>query len=310
MRVTLALAALLLAGALAGCTGGGGDKAPTVAAPAEPTALAPWWQVGEGWTIAFEREGQRDRVTTLVMFANNTFGDPPHFWLGVPDRDEAMSHVFFDDNIFLGRIHWEYLAPHERGRHSDMYSWPLTDGKVFDAHAFDRDWSNVVATARADGGFDIEGDSDLGARISYDYDPETRWFSRLEVVDEDGNVELTAGVTGHATGNHGTFYFLRGRDFLDADGGTTGQEEPFEVGEKVASIAFLLDVTAGPGSRVEFLAPDGTVFHSENLLTGGTSDKIVEIPREPPQGAWKLRYIGSVTGEIKVRGILEYKATI
>ena len=295
-----------------GPTPGGNGTDPTT--PAAPTRLlAPWWEVGDSWTIEFELAGHPARTTTLVNFANNTFGDPPHFWLGVRDRGEALDHVFFDDDPFLGRIHWEILAPHEKGMHSAMYAWPLEDGSRWTSPIlFGKEDLSVEATRRGDGGFDVRGEARAdGADFEYDYDPAVKWFRHLRIAEPDGRLALDATVTQHGTDEHGTFYFLRGRDYLDADGGTTGTEDRFTVVEEGAtSIAFLLDIqTQGPAA-LEFVDPGGMVFHRETLPLGGASDKVVEVARPPPPGEWRLRYVGTVTGEILVRGIIEYKATI
>ena len=317
MRPTAAFlvaAALLLAGCM-GSSGPGAGSGNEGNGDAAPTAhQAPWWNVGESWTVSFKRADGQARTTTLVNFANNTFGDPDHFWLGVADRQEALRHVFFDDNPFLGRIHWILLAPHEKGMHSSMYSWPLgEDGRWTSPLLLGKEDLSVEVTGVENGRVLIEGEARKdGSRFEYDYDPQTRWFRHLVVTEADGSTYLDATVTDHKpSGAKGTFYFLRGRDYLDSAGGSTGKEEPFTVSEEGAtSIAFLLDIqTAGP-STLEFIDPTGAVVHREALALGGTADKVVEITKKPTPGSWKLRYLGTVTGTVKVRGVIEYKATL
>lgn len=311
--VSLVAAALLLAGCMGGGGGAGDGGAPgTDDGPAKLSP--PWWNVGESWTITFKGADGKARTTTLVNFANNSFDDPSHFWLGVSNRDEALRHVFFDDNPFLGRIHWVILAPHEKGMHSSMYEWPLGEGSRWTSPILlGKEDISVEAAPAADGRVLVEGEARAdGARFEYDYDPQTRWFRHMLITEADGSPYLDATVTDHKlSGAKGTFHFLRGRDYLDATGGTTGKEEPFTVADEGASsIAFLLDIqTTGP-SALEFIDPTGAVIHRETLALGGTADKVVEIPKTPNPGSWKLRYVGSVTGEIKVRGVIEYKTTL
>lgn len=309
--------ALLLVLAFVGSSGcfGGQDGAPADNGDAGEAALqAPWWTVGESWTIEFEQGGKPARTVKMVNFANDTFGDPEHFWLGVADRDDALDHVFFDNNPFLGRIHWQILAPHEKGMHSAMYVWPLEDGEGWTSPIlFGHKDLSVLAARRDDGTYQIEGEArEDGARFAYDYDPATRWFRELSITDEAGAVELRARVVDHAdAGERGTYHFLRGRDYLDADGGTTGEEETFMVEEEGAtSIAFLLNVRTTSLASIEFVDPAGRTIHRETLPIGGTSDRVVEIKSQPTPGEWKLRYVGSVTGTVLVRGVIEYKATI
>lgn len=306
----LCLAALLTPGCFTDGDDGNDGGTPPVAAALQ----APWWEVGDAWTIEFEQAGQPARASTLVNFANDSPADPPHFWLGVRDRQEALDHVFFDNNPFLGRIHWEILAPHEKGMHSAMYDWPLEDGHRWTSPIlFGKEDLAVEAERRADGTFAVTGEARKdGADFAYDYDPAVEWFRTLAVTEPDGRVALRATVTDHRQGESGTFYFLRGRDYLDSKGGSTGAEETFAVKEEgVTSIAFLLDVQAsGPVAAIEFVSPNGEVFHRETLPLGQTADKVVEVAKKPPAGDWKLRYVGTVSGTILVRGIIEYKATI
>lgn len=306
---------LVLALLATGCLGGGTDPGDDGGTPPPPATLqAPWWSIGDAWVVAFEQAGQPARSTTLVNFANNTFNDPPHFWLGVRDRGEALDHVFFENNPFLGRIHWEMLAPHEKGMHSAMYAWPLEDGHRWTSPIlFGKEDLALEATRRDDGTFAVAGEARKdGADFAYDYDPATRWFRALTITEPDGSARLRATVEEHRGGEKGTFYFLRGRDYHASDGGATGEEEKFTVKEEGAtSIAFLLDVQAqGPVAAIEFVDPAGQVFHRETLPLGQTADKVVEVSKKPPAGEWRLRYVGAVGGTILVRGVIEYKASI
>lgn len=306
------LTLLVLTLLLAGCSEPD-DANDTPPADAPLRLEAPWWTVGESWTIRWKMGDGETRTSTLVNFANGTFNDPDHFWLGVASRDEAMRHVFFDDNPFLGRIHWVLLAPHEKGMHSAMYQWPLEDGKRWTSPLLLGRHELSVQAREEDGRFVITGEAARdGSRFEYDYDPQTRWFRDLRITSEDGRVALEATVVDHRDGGaKGAYHFLRGRDYLDSAGGATGKEEPFTVKEEGAtSIAFLMNVQTNGPSALEFIDPAGAVVHRETLPLGGAADKIVEIKKAPAPGAWKLRYVGAVTGEVKVRGVIEYKATL
>lgn len=306
-------ALVLLAVLLAGCAG----EPPPNAPPDEggPGALLPpWWNLGESWTISFEQAGRPPRTTTLVNFANDSFGDPTHFWLGTRDRNEALRHVFFDDNPFLGRIHWEILAPHEKGMHSAMYSWPLEDGTTWTSPIlFGRE--DILAQARRtpEGRLVVDAEARAdGSRLVYDYDPDVRWFRELAITDAAGATALRARVTDHSeSGARGTYHFLRGRDCVGAlDGGRTGESDTCTMAPDGQTLAFLLDVrTSGPAS-IELVAPNGTAVHRETLPLGGASDKVVEVKAPATAGEWRIRYLGSVTGTLVVRGVVEYKATL
>jgi len=313
MRV---LATLLVVVTLtAGCFGGtNGDDPPDTRVDVA-SAEAPWWQLGESWTIRFSENGASPRTTTLVNFGNNTFGDPEHFWLGITDRAESLEHVFFEVNPFLGRIHWIILAPHEHGMHATMYSWPLKAGQQWNGALLGRDWTQLTTSAEEDGTFTIRGHSPAtGETISYDYDPQTHWFNELHIADASGAPVLDATVTAHATGATGTYHFLRGRDYFDtSDGLNANERAPFSVRDEGAtSIAFRVDVeVTGLPAQLEFVDPSGRVVHREQLATGRTDGQIFEILEAPAPGEWTLRNVGGrVNGDIQVRGVIEYQATL
>lgn len=318
------LLAMVLALAVAGCFGSDTPAATPAAdaevpaaeepspAPAPVRTFAPWWNIGESWTVTYQVGEQPERSVTLVNFANDTFGDPEHFWLGVADRDIALENALFRSVPFLGRIHWDALAPHEHGRHSVMYSWPLEDGATWSGGVFGEEWHELRATLREDGGFDIRGVGLDGATIRYDYDPETRWFRTLALTAGDGSNILRADVVAHALeGASGAHHFLRPRDYLDHAGGAPGDEVTFTVAEEGAtSIVFHVDGEATGPAALLFLDPEGMPAHHVAVPAGGPHQETVEVEGSPTPGEWTLQYVGTFSGDVIVRGIVEYKATL
>lgn len=313
MNARRSLVLLLLALVAAGCTGGGDDADGDGGPPAPQTGLAPWWAVGEHWTVDIERPDGSKETFKLVNFWNDS--DTSHFWLGVADRAQALDMAIHDDMPLLGRIHWNILTPHERGIHAHgMYTFPVDVGEQFGGLAFGREWSIDVTNGTQPGQFLFEGISTDRATIRYDFLPANGWFSFVEVEDRSGARQLRLDVTDHGHGAKGQHFFLRGRDYHTLEDPGGAGEQTFEVAkEEIAhkSLAVeLLGDASGP-LTVTFLDAKGALKHTEPL-TSGKVQKLVEIPGPIEVGTWTIRYAGTGTlaGTIEVVGILEYTRTI
>lgn len=322
----LAVALMLLTLALAGCTGTppppGGDGPGTGGSggrgQAPPLlAEAPWWGVGDAYTVVIERPGAAATTWRMVNFWNDT--ETAHFWLGVQDRQQAMDMALFDTNPFLGRIHHAILTPHERGMHAAMYSFPLGDGKRWNGFFFDRNWTFQVEEAALqtplgpDRGFAITGTSTGGDghAIAYDYSPKLKWFTTLRETDRSGQPVLTATVTGYDRGATGTYTFLRGRDFYAGPVLPGTHEEPFEVREEVDALAFYVQARASGPLEVQLVDPSGRVVKRVAAATGGQASLFDEVA-PATQGTWKVRYVatGAITGEVEATGLIDTTRTI
>jgi catechol 2,3-dioxygenase-like lactoylglutathione lyase family enzyme len=281
--------------------------------------VAPWWDVGDAYTVRIERPEGSPRYCPsntgswpMVTFLNDT--QTAHFWLGVADRCQAMEHALFDTNPFMGRIHWEILTPHERGMHAAMYNFPLEDGKTWGGSFFDRNWSFRADAARLetpagpDQGFRITGQSadGDGHRIAYDYSPLLKWFTALEELDGDGQLVLRATVERYAQGVSGQYVFLRGRDFYQGPQLEGARDEAFTVNEDVGSLAFYVRARAAGTLEVQLLDPSGTIRHRALAPTGGEATTFEEVS-PVPQGQWKVRYLtaGALEGTVLATGLIE-----
>lgn len=316
----LVAAVLLLALVLSGCTTpappggntGGGSK------PQPLVAQAPWWDVGDAYTVRVERPGAAATTWRMANFWNDTATS--HFWLGVTDRRLAMDMALFDTNPFMGRIHHNILTPHERGMHVAMYQFPLQDGKRWTGPFFDRNWTFSVREADLatplgpDRGFLIEGQSTGGdgVRIAFDYSPRVKWFTSLRQTDAQGSPMLAATLTAYEHGASGTYTFLRGRDFYAGPALSGTHDAPFDVREEVDSLAFYVKARSPGPLEVQLLDPSGRVVERVAAPTGGEASFFEEVT-PVPQGTWKVRYIaatGSITGIVEATGLIETSRTL
>lgn len=290
---------------------------------------APWWRVGDYWVVSLDRpaaesETSRPAPSTATYRLVNFWNDSAtaHFWLGVSDRAQALDHALFDTNPFLGRIHHEILAPHEKGMHAGMYSFPMTDDKRWQAFILGGNWQllaeeTTVATPRGnEPGFLVHGSGDRLSTITFDYVPSAQWFTSLTIRDANGLETLRAHVSEYGHGASGAFYFLRGVDLYDepaVDIGPGTREDPFTVADDFDSLAIYLKLTASGPTNVKVTDPAGTVRFERTLSPASTTT--FEEKRELPamRGTWRVATTvvsGTATEELLAVGIEENTRTI
>jgi hypothetical protein len=242
----------------------------------------------------------------LVNFHNDT----DHFWLGVRDRDQAMAMAQWDTNPFLGRIHHGSVAPHEAGQHAIMFQFPLEDSSRWQGFLLGRVW-NFEAREAQSGRFDVEGLGLQGESVRYDYDPDSRWFTRLEERDRDGKLVLQAVVTDTGEGATGEYVFLRGRDYLTYGGATGTGRATFTVDDDLTSLELHAGYRSGGAATVTFTEPDGSVAKQWTFgPSGGQVNETVEV--DPVEGTWSLDILApaGATGKIYATGIVEEKGRV
>lgn len=272
----------------------------------EPAAGSPWWEVGRYWDMTVTR-GRSTESFHLVNFHNDT----DHFWLGVQDRDQAMAMALWDTNPFLGRIHHGSIAPHEAGQHAIMYRFPLRDGAQWQGFLLGRVW-NFEAREAQSGRFDVEGLGIQGEAVTYDYDPDSQWFTRLEERDRDGKLVWQAVVTESGSGARGEYVFLRGRDYFETGGVVGTKEASFAVDDDLTSLALHAGIASTGPVSIRITEPGGELAHQWTLGPGGGSvNETVEVP-DPAAGNWDVDILATngFTGKLYVTGIIEEKGRV
>lgn len=308
---------------LAGCADrddGGGEQAP----PKSGEFLAPWWPVGSWWDVDFQRGTESPQSVHLVHFWNDSATN--HFWLGVTDRDggcpgsgcgfggSALDHALHDNNPLLGRIHWGLLTPHEKGIHANgMYSFPLRFNESFGGIMFGHTWGVIAQPGLRAGTAVLTGTATDGARIRYDYDAASMWFTYIDLKNSNGENELRVDVKSHGRNEHGVFYFLRGIDYYLGPTATGTHDEHFEVAQEtpaLQSLALEIKGRATGPLRIEVKNPSGGVEHEETLIQDPVHS-VKEID-PPTAGRWTISYIGTgnFEGTIEVVGLQQYTQTI
>lgn len=311
-----ALALVLLAPALAGCASPvveepepprDGREPPPAAppgapgnetAPRPPSVPAPVWELGDAWSYAIRSPG-RELSHELVVFR----ADGEHWWLGVENRTLALEHALRGTNPLLGRIHYDILSPHERGRHAGMYSFPLEDAKAWSGDLFGRTWQFEARWSAEQGRYLVEGASPGEARIALDYESTVEWFTGLRITSGGGE-ELALSLQGHRTGARGTFHFFRGVDIYlgpgpRGPGGEAVHVDELDVEGDFDGLGLSLRAEAQGPAAIVVLDPGYQERYRRALSAGEAVDELLELPYAA--GAWRVAYTGLANARVELR---------
>lgn len=224
----LVVAVLTVTMGLAGCAGTSPEE-PTENGPGgdedlDPPveATTPRWNLGDEWTYEIQQPGFPTTTTSLIVY-NQTAN---LYRLGVTDQKQSFIHALFDVNPFLGRIQKGNIGVFEDGKPRAMYNFPLTDGKTWTTEIFvsqhggqleaEASYNDAIETGIGQlPGYQIEATNADGFTVSYDYVPQLKWLSHLEVTLPNGTRVVEMSLEDFQANSTGTGYFVRGRGLGD-----------------------------------------------------------------------------------------------
>ncbi len=219
----LVLCVFLLVALFSGCTDPGEeasdpqDPPPETRPETEARADQPEWELGDGWRYLVDMPGQRTRTVTMIVAEDRD----DLFVVASAHEDQALDQVLYGTNPMLGRNGKDTLAPFQGGEPVEMYRFPLTDGKRWNATLFDEDMSvragfsgdiEVQPELELGGfvqGFEITARGDSGTQLHYDYVDAVGWFTSFEVQDGDGERLIRLDLIERIEDYQGPYQFYR-----------------------------------------------------------------------------------------------------
>lgn len=296
VRALPALLALVLL--LAGCIGGGSEGADGATLEGGPRALsealpglealvvaeAPAWARGDAWSIV--PEGGEGEAGTLVV----TAAESDHYVLATTD-EQAAAYDALHDISYLGRIRASDLAGHQGGQPVQFFSFPLTDGKTWQAT-----WDGLPVTLKATWnpamqtsvgihpGFAIEGRAGEEPFVKYDYVPMLKWWSHLSFANGYGfkvqrvHVDWTGDVV-----------FGEAKTLLERKEGLPNVASfTVEEGQSFVSVALAGSSQAWARALV-LVDPAGQPYRSQGpTASAGSGDVRTEERLPPTPGEWRV----------------------
>ena len=176
--LSLAISTLILATALAGCSGisgivGGSDS-----------VEVPTWEVGDWWLYTFSTPDYTDDTARLVVASISEEGGTANM-LAISSLTEARRHAVLNHNPFLGRMTHEDLAAFENGVAQAVMDFPLEEGGTWGFTLFSVEWSADVRGIS--GNYVTMGaSSGDGSKLDYVYDSDAGFLSSFIWTDATG----------------------------------------------------------------------------------------------------------------------------
>lgn len=280
-----------------------------------PDANGNPWVIGDWWTYSLKVNGENLGNTKLTYYADQDFQDgvPKHYMVGTPTREEALHHALYGENPVIGRVHRILYSPHESGAHADMFNFPLCSGNSWTTHFYGTPFTFTVT--ESGGVYTMRGTAPDGSTAMHTFDPETKWFTRIQVNRADGfTVDMQLQDTG--SGGSGPAYFLRGQkdevvDVASIGNGFTIDRAPGGDGP-YDTIGAALDFERSGTNRVELHLqnPAGEsvacVGYDGSGLAGGGETSCAEpgsiFEVDFVDGNWKLVVVQAGIGNSQVSG--------
>nr|MCS5529416.1 hypothetical protein [Candidatus Poseidoniales archaeon] len=247
--LSLAISTLILATALAGCSGisgivGGSDS-----------VEVPTWEVGDWWLYTFSTPDYTDDTARLVVASISEEGGTANM-LAISSLTEARRHAVLNHNPFLGRMTHEDLAAFENGVAQAVMDFPLEEGGTWGFTLFSVEWSADVRGIS--GNYVTMGaSSGDGSKLDYVYDSDVGFLSSFIWTDATGVEQMRMMLANSGDGHTGDVYFVRGGDLYSDIWEDTGPDieirDTFFVSDHPSDgewdeMIYFLDAECGSGS--------------------------------------------------------------
>lgn len=286
-RAGRVLMILLLVPLLSGCVDDANDP------PADPTVgpsdddprivsevTAPTWRVGDYWTY---KPTEGDDATLVVV--RETDQD---WHIGTDSEDLSFFHAR-EEVSNLGAQRKSDLAGSQGSDRVVYFQWPLTDGANWTT-TWDGVQRQVTATDNGDRTWTFEAREGDVLAVRYEYDPDARWFTKLDFLAPDGSVAF--GWTLQESGNNWTGEVLQWEletvlAFSEPNADTYNvPPKQFEVAEAVTDVWISLQVGCTTGVIIGGVHPADEPAGGRRWSEGCTSPFHLEASLGDKVGTW------------------------
>ncbi|HVL47358.1 MAG TPA: hypothetical protein VM889_02245 [Candidatus Thermoplasmatota archaeon] len=288
-RSTLSLSLLAVSLMAAGCLGGpartsgsGGGEDDVAHAPVEA------WSPGSWWSFRVLYDEAKSFDVTLVVAETH----PTHHILG-----SNVTNGFFG-LPFNGTVKRPNLEPMLGGEPWRLFDFPLEVGKTWTYALFGHEL--VARVVGVHGGiFDLEATS-FGQRImTYTYDPDAGFFSRLAIFDpgEGGAKVVEATLLDHGDAYSAGYYVTVPVRTIDARFPDTTTGASWKVDPRYERLTALMLIEGSAGEfRARLLDPFDRVQQAAQVHVYGVAYESRAVDVAP--GLWKLEVLGLGVGRL------------
>lgn len=305
--ITLSIISLFLGTIISGCLGDGFKSNSN-----EISISSPNWTKSDFWEYSV-KTSNLEVSTTMVVTINN---DATDYYVGAGSLEDAKRHAVLNHNPALGRVQMSDYSVYENNQPQKIIDFPLETSKSWSFSLYGEDEFVASVIGIENGLAEISAVSNTGARISYIFSQEARWFSYFEFNNANGETVLSMELANYGTGFTGNAYFCRGGDLYDKEFegpdlevyDTVYVNEGHERYGNWNYILYFLESNTGGSGSGELTLKDhtGTELLFETFSPGVTKNEMGSVEGNSGNWTFEIALSGDSYVRMRIAGAIQY----
>ena len=273
---------------------------------------SPNWIKSDFWEYSV-KTSNLEISTTMVVSIDN---DATDYYLGAGSLEDAKRHAVLNHNPALGRVQMSDFAVYENNEPQKLIDFPLKTSKSWSFSLYGENEFVASVIEIENGLAEISAVSDSGARISYIFSQEARWFSYFEFTNANGESILSMELANYGTGFTGNAYFCRGGDLYDKEfeGPDLEVYDTVYVSEGHQRygnwnyILYFLEANTGGSGSGELTLKDhlGTELLFETFSPGVTKNEMGSVEGNSGNWTFEIALSGDSYVRMRIAGAIQY----
>ena len=306
-KLSLCIVLLFLGTTISGCLGDSFSNNTDDIAISSPN-----WIKSDFWEYSV-KTSNLELSTTMVVSIDN---DATDYYVGTGTLEDAKRHAVLNHNPALGRVQMSDFAVYENNEPQKIIDFPLKTSKSWSFSLYGENEFVASVIEIENGLAEISAVSDSGARISYIFSQEARWFSYFEFTNANGEAILSMELANYGTGFTGNAYFCRGGDLYDKE----FEGPDLEVYDTVYIseghqrygnwnyILYFLEANTGGSGSGELTLKDhlGTELLFETFSPGVTKNEMGSVEGNSGNWTFEIALSGDSYVRMRIAGAIQY----
>ena len=273
---------------------------------------SPNWIKSDFWEYSV-KTSNLELSTTMVVSIDN---DATDYYVGTGTLEDAKRHAVLNHNPALGRVQMSDFAVYENNEPQKLIDFPLKISKSWSFSLYGENEFVASVIEIENGLAEISAVSDSGARISYIFSQEARWFSYFEFTNANGEAILSMELANYGTGFTGNAYFCRGGDLYDKEfeGPDLEVYDTVYVSEGHQRygnwnyILYFLEANTGGSGSGELTLKDhlGTELLFETFSPGVTKNEMGSVEGNSGNWTFEIALSGDSYVRMRIAGAIQY----
>tara|TARA_B100000686_G_scaffold306617_1_gene346170 strand:- start:180 stop:1091 length:912 start_codon:yes stop_codon:yes gene_type:complete len=273
---------------------------------------SPIWAKSDFWEYSV-KTSNLEISTTMVVSIDN---DATDYYIGTGSLEDAKRHAVLNHNPALGRVQMSDFSVYENNEPQKIIDFPLKTSKSWSFALYGENEFVASVIEIEKGLAEISAVSDSGARISYIFSQEARWFSYFEFTNANGETILSMELANYGTGFTGNAYFCRGGDLYDKEfeGPDLEVYDTVYVSEGHQRygnwnyILYFLEANTGGSGSGELTLKDhlGTELLFETFSPGVTKNEMGSVEGNSGNWTFEIALSGDSYVRMRIAGAIQY----